>query len=52
MGMNIGSAVIPVPEADTRQVTELTALPENAATSIYNLLFTDTRSEESKKDEQ
>mgnify|MGYP003399897011 CR=1 FL=1 len=41
MGINIGSAVIPVQEDKKRQITELTALKENSKESIFSLIFND-----------
>jgi hypothetical protein len=45
MGINIGSAVIPVQEGKKRQITELTELEENSKESIYSLIFCDIKGE-------
>ncbi len=41
MGINIGSAVIPVQEDKKRKITELTELKENSKESIFSLILND-----------
>jgi len=49
MGINIGSAVIPVQEEKKQKMTELTALKEDSKESIFSLIFIDTKSEVASK---
>jgi len=45
MGINIGSAVIPVQEEKKRIITELTELKQNSKESIFSLIFNDSSDE-------
>lgn len=45
MGINIGSAVIPVKEEKKRQIIELTELTENSKESIFSLILNDNSDE-------
>jgi hypothetical protein len=45
MGINIGSAVIPVQEEKKRKITELTELKEDSKDSIFSLILNDNSDE-------